>query len=163
MTAGTWYADVDFITNTPITPDEAMDIAENLAPHGAAVSISRDGEAGGVSLAFNSDSALDASREATRIITGAFNGKLEIVKLDVRNEATMEEEIATPVIPALVGYAEIADIAGVTRQRARQFANLDGFPEPVVVTAAGPLRLKSSVEAWVERRNTKPGRPRVTV
>jgi len=70
--------------------------------------------------------------------------------------------LVTPVIPDLVSYAEIAEIAGVSRQRARQFADIEGFPKPVVETAAGPLRLKASVEAWVERRNTKPGRPRKT-
>lgn len=73
----------------------------------------------------------------------------------------MKEEIETPTIPDLVGYAEIAEIAGVSRSRARQFADLDGFPAPVVETAAGPLRLKSAVQAWVATRNTKPGRPRV--
>lgn len=164
MTAGTWYADVDFITPTPVSVDEAADVAETLAEHGGAISLSADGKAGAISIAFEADSVVDASRIATRIATEALggHGRLDVVKLDVRNEAVMEEEIATPVIPELVGYAEIAEIAGVSRQRARQFADIQGFPTPVVETAAGPLRLRSSVDAWVSHRNTRPGRRTVT-
>ncbi|WP_152188198.1 hypothetical protein [Georgenia satyanarayanai] len=163
MTAGTWYADVDFITTSPVSSDEAESVAETLAEHGGAVSISADGKAGAISIAFEADSVEDASRIATRIATDNLggHGRLDVVKLDVRNEAVMEKEIATPVIPELVGYAEIAELAGVSRQRARQFADIPGFPAPVVETAAGPLRTRAAIDAWLAHRNTSPGRRRV--
>lgn len=163
MTAGTWYADVSFITSTPITIDEAEAITEHLAPYSGAVSINPDGGAGSISIALDADSAVDASQVAARIAAESFDGygPLDVIKLDVRSEAQMEEEIATPVIPELVGYAEIAALAGVSRQRARQFANIAGFPEPVVETASGPLRLRAAIDAWLARRNTQPGRPRI--
>ncbi len=162
MLAATWYADVDFIAADPLTPDIAISITKLLASHGAAMSLSPDGGTAGISLAVDAENALEAANEAARIVDDVVNTGIEIIKLDVRDASTMTEEITTPVIPDLVSYAEIAEIAGVSRQRARQFADIEGFPKPVVETAAGPLRLKTSVEAWVERRNTKPGRPRKT-
>ena len=162
MLAATWYADVNFTVTDLLTPDTAIDITEHLASHGAAMSLSRDGKTAGMSLAIDAKTALEAANKAARIVDDALEADFKITKLDVRDASTMAQEITTPVIPDLVSYAEIAEIAGVSRQRARQFAAIEGFPKPVVETAAGPLRLKASVEAWVERRNTKPGRPRKT-
>lgn len=60
--------------------------------------------------------------------------------------------------PPLAGYAEIA---GVSRQRARELGTLPGFPPAVVETQSGPLQMRSQVEAWVAKwERTKPGRPR---
>lgn len=65
-------------------------------------------------------------------------------------------------IPELVGYAEIATIAGVSRQRARELSGKPGFPPPAVVTASGPLRVKADVERWLASWDRSPGRPRTT-
>lgn len=163
MATETWYADVDFIAPRPIGDEATDDLLDRLAPYGGALALSRDGKAGGVSVAIEADGAVQASKvaaETAGTVLSAY-GPLDVVKIDVRTEAVMEAEISAPSIPELVGYAEIAEMAGVSRQRARQFADIDGFPMAVVETAAGPLRTKASVEAWVETRNTKPGRPRV--
>jgi hypothetical protein len=48
-------------------------------------------------------------------------------------------------IPELVGYAEIATMAAVSRQRARELPGKPGFPPPAVTTATGPLRVKADV------------------
>jgi len=163
MTAGTWFADVSFIAATAISDEHLDEIIDALAPHGGAVSLSPDTNAGTISVAFDADDVMDASRIATTIAEdtiGRFS-TIDVIKLDVRDEAEMEKEINTPAIPDLVGYAEIAEMAGVSRQRARQFSKIAGFPVAVVETAAGPLRLRASIEAWLRNRNTKPGRPRV--
>ena len=39
----------------------------------------------------------------------------------------------------LMGLKEIADLLGVSRQRAGQLAATKGFPEPVARLAAGPI------------------------
>jgi hypothetical protein len=73
--------------------------------------------------------------------------------------AEYDRRSAQPSLPELVGYAEVADMAGVSRQRARQLARLPGFPAAVVETRSGPLRVRSQVETWLTRER-KPGRPR---
>ena len=62
-------------------------------------------------------------------------------------------------IPAVVGYA---DIAGVSRQRARELATRPDFPPAGVDTSAGPLRGRRDVQAWLDYWNRKPGRPLTT-
>jgi predicted DNA-binding transcriptional regulator AlpA len=48
----------------------------------------------------------------------------------------------------LVGLAEIAQLIGVSRQRADQLARQRDFPEPVAVLAAGRIWRLEDVEAW---------------
>lgn len=59
--------------------------------------------------------------------------------------------------PKLAGLAEIAGLAGVSRQRASQIAAHPDFPKPVDRLAMGPVWRESDVEKFlaVER---KPGR-----
>ncbi len=59
-----------------------------------------------------------------------------------------------------MGLKEIADLLGVSRQRARQLSMTEGFPEPVVRLAAGPIFESAEIEKWAKTRRTKGGRPR---
>lgn len=72
----------------------------------------------------------------------------------------IERRLTEPVIPDLVGYIEIADMLGVSRQRARQLADAAGFPPAVVTTASGPLRVRAAVEEWAKTWRRQGGRPR---
>jgi hypothetical protein len=65
-------------------------------------------------------------------------------------------------IPELVGYAEIAAMAAVSRQRARELPGKPGFPPPAVTTASGPLRVKADVEQWLSSWDRTAGRPSKT-
>lgn len=60
-------------------------------------------------------------------------------------------------IPKLAGLAEIAGLAGVSRQRAGQLAAHPDFPEPVDRLAMGPVWLESDVKAFLATPR-KPGR-----
>jgi hypothetical protein len=48
----------------------------------------------------------------------------------------------------LMGTSEIAELLGVSRQRAAQLAASEGFPAPVVKLAAGPVWERQAVENW---------------
>jgi predicted DNA-binding transcriptional regulator AlpA len=48
----------------------------------------------------------------------------------------------------LMGVAEIADLLGVTRQRVTQLAKVNGFPQPTLRLAAGPVWESADVERW---------------
>jgi len=61
----------------------------------------------------------------------------------------------------LVGYAQIARILGVSRQRARQVAQTaEGFPQVAVMVVSGPQYDRAEVETWAATRERRPGRPR---
>ena len=52
--------------------------------------------------------------------------------------------------PALVGVSEVAEILGVSRQRALEVSRRPNFPAPVV-EAAGPVWNRHAVAKFVER------------
>jgi chromosome partitioning protein len=54
----------------------------------------------------------------------------------------------------LLGIAEVAEMAGVTRQAATNWRlrKGTGFPEPVLTLAMGPLFLRPAVEKWLKGR-----------
>jgi predicted DNA-binding transcriptional regulator AlpA len=52
----------------------------------------------------------------------------------------------------LAGIREIADLAGVSRQRANQLAAKPDFPKPLDRIAAGPVWRLADVKAWVKKR-----------
>lgn len=71
-------------------------------------------------------------------------------------------QLQRSTVPQLVGNADIADMLGVTRQRAAQLADVDGFPPAVMTIKAGPLRVRDQVEDWARTWNRKAGRPKKT-
>jgi predicted DNA-binding transcriptional regulator AlpA len=54
----------------------------------------------------------------------------------------------------LAGIREIADLLGVSRQRANQIAAKKDFPAPLDRIAAGPVWRDADVRAWARRRAT---------
>jgi len=59
--------------------------------------------------------------------------------------------------PKLAGLAEIAGLAGVSRQRASQLAAHPDFPEPVQRLAMGPVWREADVQKFLATPR-KPGR-----
>ncbi len=63
----------------------------------------------------------------------------------------------------LAGTAEIAELLGVTRQRAYQLSTAKGFPEPVAVIGTGerprPLWRYEDVLKWATERSKRLGIP----
>jgi predicted DNA-binding transcriptional regulator AlpA len=51
----------------------------------------------------------------------------------------------------LAGIREIADLLGVSRQRANQIAATKTFPKPLARLAMGPVWRLSDVKTWAER------------
>lgn len=155
----TYYADIDATLATPLTDDQVDGLLDTLISHGAALS-HRDTRLG-VSMSIDAETIEDAWTAARDALASALTVDVErIESIQVQTERSHIAEIEQPLIPPLVGYAEIAEIAGVSRQRARQLDGSPGFPVPVVRTAAGPLRTRAAVESWAKRRTRKPGRPR---
>lgn len=161
MTMNSWHATVGFTTSTPFSEDAPFDVAETLAEHGAVMSVARDFSGGDVLLTVDAETVLAAANRAVGLVHDALDSAgidhAPLVAIQVQDEEAFDRELATPAFPEVVGYAEIADMAGVSRQRARQFADKDDFPKPVIKTAQGPLMSKAAVASWLDRRS-KTGR-----
>ena len=161
MSNETWSARVDWADEC--TDDQLADIAELLAGYEGA--LTTNSAAGRVSAqltvhATTLRQAIDTSLAVVRDAVHQARGRFTPVRVDVVDEATFRTELTEPFIPPLVGYAEIAEMAGVSRQRARELPNLPDFPPAVTETSSkGPLRVRSQVATWIQRWQRRTGRP----
>jgi hypothetical protein len=160
-----WQATVEWATTDTYSEDALDVLMDHLEGHDAAAGPNslpatdpdgRDYWAAVVTVEANTlRQAIAAALELVEGATGEKATAVEVLPDDVA-----EARALAPSIPELVGYAEIAEMFGVTRQRARQLVDLPGFPAAVVETTAGPLRVRRQVEVWGQTWERKSGRPR---
>jgi hypothetical protein len=162
MTASPWYVDVDFSVANPLPEEIEFDVLDAVRDYSPAMSVWPDRVRASLSVAVEAESAPKAAATTEEIVASLNRllGASIVTAIDVQSEEARRMRDEDPRIPDLVGYAEIADMAGVSRQRAREIAHLAGFPVAVVETTAGPLRVKAAVESWLANWERKPGRPR---
>ena len=156
-----WQAVVDFTTATPVEDEQLSDILEALAGYGPSASMLPDRTGAGVALHVNAPCALDAATKAVSALaeSDVFPG-FSVTSVEATEWSLALKRLDEPVFPPVAGYAEIARMAGVSRQRAAHFPECKGFPKPVIRTSQGPLYDRHAVESWLESRNVKPGRPK---
>jgi len=82
-----------------------------------------------------------------------------IVKLEAVEWERLGTELKRPPGPELVGIAELAELAGVSRQRASILARREGFPDPLATLAAGPVWDLHAVRRFLEGWTRQVGRP----
>lgn len=152
----TWFCDVSHRVDGIVNDERLDDALEAINDHGGILSVSDESGRICAHYAFSANSTLAAVEIASQIVksTEAVCGRVEGV--NIRDERCTDRELYEPNIPALVGYAEIAAMAGVSRQRARQFAEIQGFPKVATTTAGGPLFVKAAIDEWLNFRNSKP-------
>jgi hypothetical protein len=109
------------------------------------------------------DDPADGARVAVDLVTTAARKAglppWQVVKLEVTEWERFDAELDEPNTPDLVGIAELAELVGVTRQRASTLARRPGFPEPLAELASGPVWDLRMVERFVRSWARKPGRP----
>lgn len=161
----TWHARLDWVSTTATTEDVMFDLMDELTSYAPSGSIDPDGLAGAITIAVEAtsfDDALSSALGAGRAALQQFIPTASVIGVELVDSDALDRELDRPLFPEVVGFAEIADMAGVSRQRARAFRNSPGFPAPVIETAQGPLMAKAAVQHWVENRNTRPGRRTAT-
>lgn len=158
----TWHARLDWASTATTTSDTLASLLDELTDQSPAGSLDHDGHSGSIMLALEAPSLADALTAALATGRAALQQHVptgDVVGVEVRDGDALDRELEQPVFPDVIGYAEIAEIADVSRQRARAFTKIAGFPAPVIETAQGPLMARTAVERWLETRNTRPGRP----
>jgi hypothetical protein len=82
-------------------------------------------------------------------------------RTDAARQDVLDAENAHPTLPELVSVPEAAEILGVSPQRVHELAvGHRGFPEPVYELRTGRLWLRAAIEAFAQRWERRPGRPR---
>jgi hypothetical protein len=71
----------------------------------------------------------------------------------------LDAVLSTPNFPEVVGTTEVTELLGVSRQRLHDLRTAGRFPLPIADLAGGPIWLQSTVDAFLEAWDRKPGRP----
>lgn len=153
-----WYITVTFTTETHMNSEAGFDILDALAEHHPSAALAANG--GSISLTVSAPDAVQAAALIPQILAKAqpITGAATVVSLEILSEDAFQASLDEPEIPDLVGLTEIAEMAGVSRQRANAIVKQDSFPSPVLTLAAGQFRTRAAVQNWVENWTRKPGR-----
>ncbi|GEM_PF-431702 len=148
-----WSVEIRSRRTNKFGPDEADRRLDDLAEYFPVISLGP----GSVTyrLTVPAKTPHDAITKAIQAIGGVVVLGMNVMALE-----DLEREITKPVVPELVGAAEIGEMAGVSRQRADQWTASSDFPPPAVKTKAGRLWVRVSVDRWLERTPRRSGRPK---
>ncbi|HXH77302.1 hypothetical protein [Nocardioides sp.] len=157
-----WSVRVDWDHPGTLDQLEAAHMLETLAELRPALVLEETGLPTRYSITVHVDeaslrSAISTALRRVEDATGTRARGVEALTQD-----TVTRQLAKPNVPALVGHADIADMLGVSRQRAGQLADRPGFPPAVMTIKAGPLRVRDQVEDWARTWDRKSGRPAKT-
>lgn len=163
-----WTARVEWLEESEPTSDALGTIASRLADVHGSVGVEIPATNGGGPVTMSATVTVEAAtlRRATAAALRAVEeagqdrpGRIQVHGVEVLDTATYDRRSASPAIPPLVGYTEIAEMLGVSRQRARELAtDREDFPDVVASTqTSGPLRVRTQVEAWASRWERRGG------
>lgn len=155
-----WVVSLDASIPETFSEELADRVLEGLKEYSPAVG-GRDDRIGvTMSLEAPTDrQAFDRAHGALRQVLGP---RSRVVDARVQSVDELDRELEAPSLPQLAGIAEVAQILGVSRQRASEMAGSGGLPRPVADLAAGPVWLRAAIVSFNERWERKPGRPRTS-
>ncbi len=149
------------IGGSSLTEEEVEAVLDHLATDAPVVSYGPGSTH--VQLSVVAGTVLGAARCAEAKVRSALAAAgVETFSLEGMEIVTADDLAASlevPVVPTLVGVREIADLLGVTKQRASELARTAGFPPPLTTLAAGPVWAETTVRKFVETWQRRPGRP----
>lgn len=131
-------------------------LVRRLTPYAAVVSSDDDLGRTSISVCVEADTLRLATSQVLQVVGEATlksdtPGNLVLVRVMPWHD--LEHTVTQRGVPPLAGYAEIADMAGVTDDRAREVAEQDeSFPRAVGTVDGEPAYLADEVEAWIEKR-----------
>ena len=153
-----WIVSLDAEIQETFSEELADRLLEALKEYSPAVS-GRGGRVG-ITMSIDASNARQAFDRAHSALRQALGRRFNVVDVRVQTLKQLGRELEAPAIPALAGISEIAEILGVSRQRASELAGSDAFPKPVANLAAGPVWLGSTVLSFNQQWERRPGRPK---
>lgn len=152
VTATTWVGRIEY--DTDLSADDTQKLASTA---NATVTDGR------LTLVLNTEAGTckQATEEILRVARDTIQAaglRMQPAGLHVQTRADFDRGVIRPPLPTLVGYAEIAKILVVSRQRARIVAERPDFPAVASQTSAGPLYSREQVEAFNRTWERRAGR-----
>lgn len=153
-----WSARVDLAG--AVTDEQAEDLAEALAGHGAAVGTTSG--RGTVQLSVDTETLEAAVAAALAVVAAALPAGVQMVGVEVVTAVELGRRLAVPAPVELVDTEQAGEILGVSRQRVEKMArDLAEFPSPAANVGRGRRRVWSRqvIEEYARvREAAHPGR-----
>lgn len=164
-----WSVEIEVLAPSeaePVAFDDVVGILDLLADRGVG-GLTTDGEEGvaryGTRFCVDAEDAEGAVRSAV----GAFRAaqrelglpEWPTVRLEALTMEDLERDNTAARWPELLGVTELADLLGVSKQRASELARSTSFPPPLMHLASGPVWVRPVVERFSETWERRPGRP----
>lgn len=152
--------------NEPTGLEAALEeLLDLLVDRGGAVSGSAMGDRYGAT--FSIEEAVATAPDAVALGYEIFTTSAEksglpawpVVRAEALTFEELDRDLETPNSLELVGVSEIAELLGVTRQRASALAKRADFPTPVAALASGPVWTRLSLNRFVHEWPRREGRP----
>src|SRR6478609_6736196 len=105
------------------------------------------------------DALAAATRRTLEAIADASGANGKVVAVEVLTADDAHQSAIEPRFPEIVGIAEIADLLGITRQRASALSARAGFPAPVATLRAGPVWRLADLSNFAKTWDHKTDRP----
>jgi hypothetical protein len=166
MTLMGWTVSFEAKGEIPAALDDALEeFLDLLVDRGGAASSSTVGDR--YSATFNIDEDVEDAATAVALGCDIFTKLADksglptwpVVRAEGLTFDEQDRELDSPNFPELAGVSEIADILGVTRQRASALAKTTDFPAPVATLASGPVWTRPSLNRFVDTWPRRDGRP----
>lgn len=146
----------------PKMADRSGLLVDGLIGRAGVATASRDGRRYGARFCVDAPGPVEALQQAMTVFREAAAAAglpaWDVVEVEVQTDAELERQNAQPSLPELVGVGEVAELLGVTRQRASALARTPGFPAPLVTLRSGPVWTRPSVDRFVQSWHRRPGR-----
>lgn len=154
MAAMEWQVFVTASVSKPLSARDIDALVDEFDPHAGVIAANPGGMECEITMAMGADCCEKASCIAMGLVASSrILSDPTIMSLEVYEwERAMAKMDKYPVVPDVVGYADIAKIANVSRQGARSFRKSKTFPRPILETSQGPLFDKNAVLAWNRAR-----------
>lgn len=110
-------------------------------------------------LTIEADGPAEAVAAAVATVGAVIPGT--VARTEVMTTEEHDHRLAEPAFPELVGITEIAEMLGVSRQRASALQALQTFPAPVAVLASGPIFRRADLSRFESAWDRRPGRPKL--
>jgi hypothetical protein len=148
-----------------VLEDALEEFLDLLVDRGGAVNASSAGDRYGAN--FSVAEPVQNAAEAVAVGYDVFTALAEkaglptwpVVRTDAMTSDEQDRDLERSTFPELIGVSEVADILGVTRQRASALAKSPGFPDPVAILASGPVWTRSSLSRFIDEWPRREGRP----
>lgn len=156
-----WSVEIDYLGDGEVDPETIIEALEALDPIAPASSYERGRYSFRVSVdSPTSETAFKLAKSAiTNAIKAAGLPDWTLVRGEVISGDELDRVLAVRDYPELLGVAELAELLGVSRQRASALATQSNFPSPIAQLTATPVWDKATIGNFLKEWKRTPGRP----